>query len=128
MIETSESLASFVGNRLEMQAQAEYVHQELDREITAIGGYYVLVKEVRLPFRGQEILYLVGHAAFETTCCGTGGCAYGLVPGFILDWKGRVDKDGLFVSRVEPIRDKSIQEQVRKAIEKREMVHQFRFL
>lgn len=119
---------SFVGNRPEMQAQAEYLHQELNREVTAIGGYYVLVKEVRLPFRGREVLYLVGHAAFETTCCGAGGCAYGLVPGFILDWKGTVNKDGLFVSRVEPIRDKAIQEQVWKVIEKKELVHQFRFL
>jgi hypothetical protein len=106
----------------------EYVHQALNQEVTAIGGYYLLVKEVRLPFHGREVLYLVGHAAFDTTCCGTGGCAYALVPGFIAKWKHRTNEEGLAVSQVEPIHDRTIQEQVRRLIDKREMVHQFRFL
>jgi hypothetical protein len=106
----------------------EYVHQELNQEVTAIGGYYLLVKEVRLPFHGREVLYLVGHAAFDTTCCGTGGCAYALVPGFIAKWEYRTNEEGLAVSQVEPIHDGNIQEQVRRLIDQREMVHQFRFL
>ena len=106
----------------------EYVHQELNQEITAIGGHYVLVKEVRLPFQGREILYLVGHAAFDTACCGVGGCAYALVPGFILNWKGRRNEDGLAVSQVEPILDRKVQEKVQELIAGKEVVHQFRFL
>jgi len=105
----------------------EYIHQELNQEVTAIGGHYVLAKEVHLPFRGREVLYLVGYAAFDTTCCGAGGCAYALVPGVILDWKGKTSKDGSPVSRVEPIRDQAVQEEVRRLIEQREMVHQVRF-
>jgi hypothetical protein len=107
---------------------AEHVHQRLDQEITAIGGTYSLVKEVRLPFNGREILYLVGHAAFDTTCCGVGGCAYALVPGYILDWKYRTDRDGLAISQVEPIRDKDVQEAVRRRIEMQEVVQQVTFL
>ena len=106
----------------------EYVHQALNQEVTAIGGYYLLVKEVRLPFHGQEVLYLVGYAAFDTTCCGTGGCAYALVPGFVLKWKSQRNADGLAVSRVEAIHDKDSQEQVQRLIEKRETVHQVIFL
>jgi hypothetical protein len=106
----------------------EYVHQALNQEVTAIGGYYLLVKEVRLPFHGREVLYLVGQAAFETACCGVGGCAYGLVPGFILRWKKERNKDGLAVSLVEPIRDGGVQEQVRRLIERDEGVHQVSFL
>jgi hypothetical protein len=117
-----ESPATPCGTRL------EYVHQDLNQEVTAIGGHYVLVKEVRLPFHGRELLYLVGHAAFDTTCCGVGGCAYALVPGFILSWKSRMNKEGLVVSEVEPVHDKGVQEQVRKLIEKKEMVHQVQFL
>ncbi len=104
-----------------------YVHRELNQEIVAIGGHYQLVKEARLPFRGREVLYLVGHAAFETTCCGVGGCAYGLVPGFVVTWQGRVDEDGCAVSLVEPIRDQAIQEEVRRLIENKEIVHQVVF-
>lgn len=106
----------------------EYVHQELNQEVTAIGGWYVLAKEERLPFQGREVLYLVGHAAFDTACCGTGGCVYALVPGFILHWKKERNGDGLAVSLVEPIRDGGVQEQVRRLIEMDEGVHQASFL
>ena len=106
----------------------EYVHQELNREITAIGGHYLLVKEVRLPYHRREVLYLIGHAAFDTACCGVGGCAYGLVPGFILSWKKKRTGDGLAVSLVEPIHDNDVQEQVRRLIERDEGVHQVSFL
>jgi hypothetical protein len=105
----------------------DYVHQELNREVTAIGGHHVLVKEVRLPFQGREVLYLVGHAAFDTTCCGAGGCAYALVPGFILNWKYRSEEDGLAVSQVEPIHEDGVQEKVRRLIDKKEMIHQVCF-
>ena len=108
------------------QIQA-YVHQPLKQEVTAIGGHYVLIKEARLPFQGREVLYLVGHAAFETTCCGVGGCAYALVSGFILDWRAAMNEDGCAVSQVEPIRAEIIQHQVRRLIEKRERVHQVIF-
>jgi hypothetical protein len=106
----------------------EYIHQEMNQEVTAIGGHYVLVKEVRLPFHGRELLYLVGHAAFDTTCCGVGGCAYALVPGFILSWKSRMNHEGLAVSQVETINDNGVQEQVRRLIEEMEVVQKVRFL
>jgi hypothetical protein len=106
----------------------EYVHQELNQEVTAIGGHYVLVKEARLSFRGREVLYLVGHAAFDTTCCGAGGCAYALVPGFVLDWKIGTDEAGLAVSQVEPIHDTDTQQALWRLIQKQEVVHQVRFL
>jgi hypothetical protein len=106
----------------------EYIHQELNQEVTAIGGRYVLVKEVRLPFRGREVLYLVGHAAFDTACCGAGGCAYALVPGFIVYWKTGANQGGLAVSQVKPIHDKGVQEQLWELIREEETVHQIRFL
>jgi hypothetical protein len=105
----------------------EFVHQELNQEVTALSGHYVLVKEARLPFRGRQILYLVGHATFDRACCGAGGCAYALVPGFIVDWKARTNHDGLAVSLVEPIHDEAAQREIRQSIEEEEMVHQVQF-
>lgn len=107
---------------------AEYVHQELNREIAAIGGYYVLVKESWIPFQGRAILYLIGHAAFETTCCGTGGCAYALVPGFVEEWKKRANQEGLAISQIEPITDSHTQQRVRRTLMDIEPVHQVLFL
>ena len=105
----------------------EYVHQELNQEITAIGGRYVLVKEARLPFGGREVLYLVGHGVVDTSCCGVGGCAYALVPGFILEWKYETNEGGLAVSRVEPMRDEATRKEVRRLIKERETVQQVKF-
>ena len=105
----------------------EYVHQPLNQEVTAAGGHYALVKEAQLPFRGQEVLYLIGHALFDTACCCGGGCAYALVPGFLVRWKGKKNKDGLAVSQVESIRDEAIQAEIQRLIEQRETVHQVRF-
>ena len=104
-----------------------YAHQELNQEITAIGGHYALVKEVRLPFRDRQVLYLVGYGVFDTTCCGVGGCTYGLVPGFIVDWKCKRNEEGLAVSQVEPIRDEAVQKRVQRLIIERETVQQVRF-
>lgn len=106
----------------------DFIHPKLDQEITAIGGHYVLTEEIRLPFQGRQILYLIGYAAFDTTCCGAGGCRYALVPGFILDWKGIKDTDGFEVSKMEPIRDESLQDQIRQRIMKKEQIQQVNFI
>ncbi|HSJ56959.1 MAG TPA: hypothetical protein VLC95_07245 [Anaerolineae bacterium] len=106
----------------------EYVHRPLGQEVTAIGGHYLLVKEVRLAFEGREVLYVVGHAAFDTTCCGVGGCAYALVPGFVLRWKEKTSQDGPGVSEVEPVRDTRVQQEIEWLIQKQEIVQQVVFL
>ena len=105
----------------------DYVHPELNEEITAIGGHYVLTKEICMPFQRQSLLYIVGHAVFDTSCCGGGGCGYALVPGFMLKWKYKKMESGHSVSRIKPIRDQTIQRDVKHFIEKREIVHQVHF-
>lgn len=105
----------------------EFIHHELNREVTAIGGHYVLTKEVRLPVDGREVFYLVGYAVVDNSCCGVGGMAYALVPGFILDWKSKTNDEGLAVSVVEPIHDETMQREIRRLIERKEVVHQIRF-
>jgi hypothetical protein len=106
----------------------DFVHPELGREITAIGGHYVFGKEIRFPYNGREILYFAGYAVLDTTCCGVGGCAYVFVPGFIRQWKYRKNRDDYFVSKMEPIRDQALQKEVRQFIQKKEMVFQVTFV
>jgi len=106
----------------------EHIHQPLDEEITAIGGSYRLVKEVRLELDGRELLYIVGHGVFDTTCCGAGGCAYALVPGFVLEWKTATNQDGLAVSKVEAIDSDSARREITRLIRSRETVQDLRFL
>ena len=113
-----------------MQTSADrqdFVHPDLGREVTAIGGHYVFVKEIRMPYNGRELLYLVGYAALDSTCCGIGGCAYVLVPGFLRQWKYKKNQDDRLISKMDPIRDPSVQKDIRRLIQKREMVFQVIF-
>ncbi len=105
----------------------DHIHQPLDEEITAIGGSYRLVKESRLDLHGRDVLYVVGHGTFDTACCGAGGCAYALVPGFVVRWRDRTSPDGLPVSLVEPIRDEPTKREIERLIRQREIVQQVDF-
>lgn len=105
----------------------DFIHPELNRTVKAIGGEYVFVKEAVLSFQRQEVLYLIGCAIFDTTCCGTGGCCYARVPGFIRDARYKTDKDGRPISRVAPVVDPAAQKAIRKAIGSHETVQQIEF-
>jgi len=106
----------------------DFIHPKLGQEITAIGGHYVFNNERRLSFDGRDVLYLVGYAVVDTSCCGVGGCAYAMVAGVVKEWKFKKDNQGLSVSQIEPIRDSKEQEQVRLLIQKKEVVQQVTFV
>jgi len=105
----------------------EFVHPRLGQEVTAIGGHYVFGKEIRWPFQGREILYFVGYAVLDSTCCGVGGCAYVLVAGFIRKWKYKKNDNDCPVSQIELIQARLDQQQIRNSIQKKEMVYQVTF-
>jgi len=106
---------------------ADYVHPQLNMEITAIGGHYMITNEVRIPFLEKEIIYSVGYAVVDTSCCGEGGCGYARVPGFLVNYRFKKDHNGEDVSLVEPIIDPSIQKEISGLIKKKELVQQILF-
>jgi hypothetical protein len=105
----------------------EYRHEELNLEVEAVAGHYLLEKEVRMPFAGREVLYVIGHGVFDTTCCGAGGCRYAIVPGFIVKWKTISDEAGRKISEVEPIKDDSTRRDLERLIKGKETVQQVNF-
>ena len=95
-----------------------YTHLELDKDVEiGIGGYYTPQKEVRLKYNGREVLYVVGKAVVESSCCGTGSWTYAIVPGYIINWQNAKNKTGLPVSEVAPISDNELQENIRRIIQ-----------
>ena len=108
-------------------SQKAFIHLELNQEVQAIGGHYVLTKEVRMPFNGQEVLYYVGYGLVNTSCCGMGGTCYALVPGFIRHWKNSTTPDGNPVSNVLPIQDQLLQQEIQRLITQKEQVPQVNF-
>ena len=104
----------------------EYTH-ELNREVRSISGSYELEKEAKFDIHGKEILYVVGNAVVDSSCCGVWGCRYALVPGYVRQFKTRQDEQGLWISEVEPIIDRAARQEITRAIKEKEIVQQVQF-
>ena len=103
-----------------------YTH-ELNREVQSVSGWYRLTKEQRIDVQGRKLLYVVGDAAIDSSCCGVGGCHYAVVPGYILQWKQSSNEAGYQTTLVEPVRDEKIKDQLREMLFKEEGVSQVQF-
>ncbi|MBU1054152.1 MAG: hypothetical protein KKC46_10020 [Proteobacteria bacterium] len=106
----------------------DYIHTDLNEENNVIAGHYVLTEETRLPYHDSEFFYFLGEGVLDNSCCGFGNLSYAIVPGFIIDWKYRKTSDGFPVTRVEPIRDKALQNEIISLIEQIDTVCQVSFL
>ena len=105
----------------------EYTH-EIGREVRSISGGYELEMEGKLEMDGEEVLYVVGNAVVDSSCCGVGGCRYALVPGYVRQFKTRQDKQDLWISEVEPIIDRATRQEIIQILKEKEMVQQVQFL
>jgi hypothetical protein len=106
----------------------KYTHPELGKEIEAgMSGYYGPQREVRLKRDGREVLYVIGHAVIESSCCGGGSWIYAAVPGYVINWKNSMSETGRPVSEVEPILDEEARESIRQIIKTDEAATQIEF-
>jgi hypothetical protein len=100
-----------------------YFHAPLGEEVRAIGGAYTLLKEIVLAVDEHRILAVIGVGTFDTSCCGTGGCAYALVPGIITADRN----DGEPSTLVEPIREEALRREVSNMLRTTQHVQDVRF-
>jgi hypothetical protein len=105
----------------------DYIHPVLNEEIRTISGHYILSTENRLPFNDRQVLYFIGCAVVDSSCCATGGCAYALVPGYIRQWKYKLNAGKLAVTQVELIQDKDDRHALGLLIKEKEGVQQVNF-
>ncbi len=105
----------------------KYTHQPLGEEVCAIAGAYTLEKEIRLRHAGREVLVVLGCATIDSSCCGTGGCRYAFVPGYVINWRDQFAEDGLPVSSVEPVREPRERRAIELAIRERELLSSVEF-
>ena len=104
----------------------EYTH-DIGREVRSISGGYEFEKEGNLQIDGREVLYVVGNAVVDSSCCGVGGCRYALVPGYVRQFKTRQDDHGLWISEVEPIIDMATRQEITRVLKEKEIVQQVQF-
>ena len=104
-----------------------YVHRELGGSVTAIGGHYIFDKEALLQLDGRRVLYLVGHAVLDTSCCGSSGCRYVQVQGYVERWKTGIDEAGYAMTEVVSVHDRQERQRIATLIKKTERVQQVLF-
>ena len=66
-------------------ARATYIPESLGTEIEAPSGYYTPVEERFIDLDGKRLLYVLGSACIETSCCGTGSWSYARVEGYVVE-------------------------------------------
>ena len=112
-----------------MASNLEYNHSKLNEDLPSLAGHYTLQKEVRLSYNNREVLYVVGQAVVETSCCGAKNWTYAFVPGYIVNWQYKTYEAGLLVSAVEPIpiSDSVTREAVSRIIRQAESVSRIEF-
>lgn len=104
-----------------------YTHLKLNQDIEAIAGHYTPQKEVRLPYNGREVLYIISEAVVDSSCCGSADFTSALVPGYLVRWQAETNKDGFPVSEVEPISNRKARGRIKKLIQETEHVSQVEF-
>jgi len=105
----------------------KYTHLELNKEVSSIAGYYVPQKEVRLKYDNREVLYVIGQAVIESSCCAAGSWGYAVIPGYILKWQNETNEAGLPVSEIEPISNEEARKNISRLITEAEAVSQVEF-
>jgi hypothetical protein len=107
----------------------DYVHPNLEEEVTAIAGSYVPQREMKIAVNGREILAIIGYGVVDTSCCGMGGGRFAVVPGYIEKYKYTVNDQGQQVSSVDPIEDNwDVKREIIRLIEEQESYCNVRFL
>ena len=106
----------------------EFQHPALHEEVAAVSGRYSIVKEDRIAYEGREVFYLVGVGSFDASCCGEGGCAYALCPGFMVQGNVRIGPEGRPVSLVEPVTDPRQRREIENLLRQKESLGQVNFI
>ncbi len=104
-----------------------HIHHTLGQDIESIAGHYSLEKEGQLPYNGRQVYYYTGCGIIDTSCCGTGGCGFAFVVGYIANWKNGKTDEGNDTSDIEPVTDNEEKQNIRKRLLESAHVQQVNF-
>lgn len=99
-----------------------YRHND-QTELELVNGHYELGEAVRTSIDGHDILYSLGSALLDNSCCGSFGCAYALVIGEPLP--GQTGKDNLVVRQIDA--EGALAERIRTELLGREAINVVNF-
>jgi hypothetical protein len=65
-------------------ARTTYTPGDFGNEVQAPWGYYQAVEEGSLDLEGRRLVYTLGSACIEASCCGKGSWNYARVEGYLV--------------------------------------------
>jgi hypothetical protein len=66
-------------------ARSDYSRNDLGTEVQAPWGYYQALEEATIDYAGRRVLYTLGSACVEASCCGKGSWSYARVEGYAVE-------------------------------------------
>lgn len=66
-------------------SRTRYAREDLGSELAAPSGYYQPLEEAVLDHNGKRLLYVLGTACIDASCCGVGSWEYLRVEGYVVD-------------------------------------------
>ena len=72
-----------------------------------------------LPYNEREVIYILGQACIEASCCGAANWSYIQVPGFFVRKHIRGGGSTLPVSEIETIQDEEDRNTIRQSLTKK---------
>ena len=96
---------------------SEHIHVAYGTEIILMSVIFKVTAEGCLAYGNRNLLYIDGLTTAGSACCGMIECHIIYVPGFVVSWHYKIDDvSGNPLSKVEPIIDPSILEDVKKLL------------
>ncbi len=97
----------------------EYVHIKPGEEGVGLAWPYTIVTEERIKFKEKEILCLIAESLSGSICVGIGTVQFIYIPGYIIAWQIKMDKNDRPVSIVEPLKNADDKISIKKIITER---------
>ncbi len=104
----------------------DYEHR-VPQRVEYVNGSYHLHCIKQLQVQEREILYCLGDAELDNSCCGLIGISYALVVGEIVAQTVRKTPDGNSVSLIRQIQDMPLERSIRAALLERENISDVNF-
>ena len=96
---------------------SEHIHVAYGTEINLMSVTFKVTDEGCLAYGNRNLLYVEGLTTVGSACCGMIECRVIYVPGFVVSRHYKMDKaSGYPVSKVQPIIDPSLLEDVKKLL------------
>ncbi len=106
----------------------EFTHPRLNEPVESISGHYEYIEESTVKAGSRTLLYFTGYSITDRSCCGTGGCGFIFIPGYLVKWHNHINDTGEMISTVEPVPAGKEREAIKKLFQHSELHRQIIFM